>query len=58
MKTNPQCTAASLQTAAIDLVKNDELNGLCMTARNFDLKRIAWIGANFCICMNPSDHNL
>ena len=45
MKMNPQCTAASLQTAAVDQVKNDELNRLCMTAKNFDLKRIAWIGA-------------
>jgi hypothetical protein len=25
MKMNPQCPAASLQTAAVDLVKNDEL---------------------------------
>ena len=41
MKMNPQCTAASLQTAAVDLVKNDELNRLCMTAKNFDLKRIS-----------------
>ena len=45
MKMNPQCTAASLQTAAVDQVKNDELNRLCMTAKNFDLNRIAWIGA-------------
>ena len=45
MKMNPQCTAASLQTAAVDLVKNDELNRLCMMAKNFDLKRIAWIRA-------------
>jgi hypothetical protein len=33
MKMTPQYTAASMQTAAVDPVKNDELNRLCMTAR-------------------------
>jgi hypothetical protein len=41
MKMIPQRTTASMQTEAVDPVKNDELNRLSMTARNFDQKRIA-----------------